>query len=298
MTAVVTGLVDHKLSRSEFIPIRGKRYHLRRWGNPEAPTVFLLHGWMDMSATFQFVVDALVQDWNLIAPDWGGLGLSEGRDGCYYLTEYLSDLDALLEHFTPTQPASILAHSMGANIATLYAGVRPERVACVVNMEGLGPVPGLVKNTSEMMSGWLLAQRQPVTSPTYRSVEHFAERLVKANNQLSMERARFLAEHFTRQREDGSFELLAESSVRATLPLYPHRDQILEIWSRVTARVLFMRGTASFVSRAIEKYPGEMRARIDVLANRDEMVFEGVTHNMQHEVPEQIAAAVERFLLL
>jgi pimeloyl-ACP methyl ester carboxylesterase len=296
VTIAAPNLVNHKVSRSEYISIHGKQYHIRRWGNPDAPMLFMLHGWMDLSATYQFVVDALVQEWNVIAPDWGGFGLSEGQNGCYYLTQYLRDLDALLEHFTPTRPASILAHSMGANIATIFAGVRPERVAYLVNMEGLGPVPSLIKNTSDMMSDWLLAQRDPVAPPTYRSVEHFAERLVKANSQLPKSRALFLAEHFTRQREDGQFELLAESSVRAMLPLYPHRDQILEVWSRVTAKVFFARGTASFVSRAIDKYPGEMRARIDVLANCEEVVFDGVTHNMQHEVPEQIAAAVEKFL--
>jgi pimeloyl-ACP methyl ester carboxylesterase len=44
-------------SRSEFLDIRGLRYHVRRWGRPGAPKLFLLHGWMDVSASFQFVVD-------------------------------------------------------------------------------------------------------------------------------------------------------------------------------------------------------------------------------------------------
>ena len=66
-----------KASRSEFLDIRGLRYHVRTWGNASAPKLFLLHGWMDVSASFQFVVDELRRDWHVIAPDWRGFGLSE-----------------------------------------------------------------------------------------------------------------------------------------------------------------------------------------------------------------------------
>ena len=49
-------------SRSEFVAVRGIRLHVRRWGNPDAPMLFMLHGWMDVGASFQFVVDALAED--------------------------------------------------------------------------------------------------------------------------------------------------------------------------------------------------------------------------------------------
>ena len=49
-------------SRSEFLNIRGLRDHLCHWGDDGAPLLFLLHGWLDCSATFQFVVDACEQD--------------------------------------------------------------------------------------------------------------------------------------------------------------------------------------------------------------------------------------------
>ena len=61
-----------KSSRSEFIDIRGLRTHVRHWGPEDAPRLFLLHGWLDVSAAFQFTVDALKQDWHVIAPDWRG----------------------------------------------------------------------------------------------------------------------------------------------------------------------------------------------------------------------------------
>ena len=66
-----------KPSRSEFLTIRGLRTHVRHWGREGAPKLFMSHGWMDMSASFQFVVDHLQGDWHVIANDWRGFGLSE-----------------------------------------------------------------------------------------------------------------------------------------------------------------------------------------------------------------------------
>jgi len=66
-----------KPSRSEFHAIRGLRHHVRIWGEAAAPRLFLLHGWMDVGASFQFLVDSFVRDWQVIAPDWRGFGLSD-----------------------------------------------------------------------------------------------------------------------------------------------------------------------------------------------------------------------------
>ena len=52
-----------KPSRSEFIPVRELTYHIRLWGDQSAPKLFMVHGWMDVSASFQFLVDALQRDW-------------------------------------------------------------------------------------------------------------------------------------------------------------------------------------------------------------------------------------------
>ena len=52
---------------SLFLPIRGLRYHAHVWGDaslvtPERPPLLLLHGWMDVGASFQFLVDALAAE--------------------------------------------------------------------------------------------------------------------------------------------------------------------------------------------------------------------------------------------
>ena len=79
-------------ARSEFLAVRGLRHHIRHWGPNDAPTLFMLHGWMDMSASFQFLVDALVQEWHVIAPDWRGFGQTEWAAEAYWFPEDMADL--------------------------------------------------------------------------------------------------------------------------------------------------------------------------------------------------------------
>jgi pimeloyl-ACP methyl ester carboxylesterase len=130
-----------KVSRSEFVPIRQLRYHVRQWGtpSPDTPPLVLVHGWMDVAASFQFVVDALQHDHWVIAPDWRGFGLTEtpATDN-FWFPDYLADLDFLLDHYVGDKPVHLVGHSMGGHIATLYAGVRPERVRRLINLEGFG----------------------------------------------------------------------------------------------------------------------------------------------------------------
>ena len=91
-----------------------------------ARKLFLLHGWMDVSASFQFLVDALSRR---VAR--AGAGLARLRpdrvtpqDG-YWFADYVADLDALVHALAPGEAVDIAGHSLGANVAMLYAGVRP-----------------------------------------------------------------------------------------------------------------------------------------------------------------------------
>ena len=111
-------------SESRFVTIRGLRYHVRHWPAAGAPKIVLLHGWMDVSASFQFLVDELAQDWDVYAPDWRGYGLTEwGRADCYWFPDYIADLDALLREISSMEPVNLVGHSLGGNVAALYAGV-------------------------------------------------------------------------------------------------------------------------------------------------------------------------------
>src|ERR1700730_15695902 len=148
-------------SESQFLDIRGLKYHVRRWAQPGAPKMVLLHGWMDVSASFQFLVDALRGKWDVFAPDWRGYGLSAwGKSDCYWFPDYIADLEFLLDEIEPEKPLDLVAHSLGGNVAALYAGIRPERVAKLVNLEGFGLPPTRPEQAPKRYSQWLEELRE------------------------------------------------------------------------------------------------------------------------------------------
>ena len=104
------------------MPIRGLQYHCRIWGDPAAPKVFLLHGAQDVSASWQFTVDEMKQDWHFIAPDWRGYGMTSWGGGqSYYQQDLVGDLHKLLAHYSSDEPAVLMTHSLGGNVSAVYA---------------------------------------------------------------------------------------------------------------------------------------------------------------------------------
>src|SRR5258706_14499950 len=122
-------------SESEYLELRGLRYHVRRWAGDPARKVVLLHGWMDVSASFQFLVDAMKPDWDVYAPDWRGYGLSAGAGSdSYWVPDYIADLDFLLDRIQPDSPVNLGRPSLGGNRGGLYARRPPERIPRFVNL--------------------------------------------------------------------------------------------------------------------------------------------------------------------
>lgn len=291
-----------KQSRSEYIELRGVRTHVRRWGSADAPQLFLLHGWMDVSASFQFLVDAFASDWQVIAPDWRGFGQSQWNNDSYWFPDYIADLDALLAHYSPDAPVRLVGHSLGGNAACLYAGIRPERVAAVATLEGFGlhasdPVEAPVR-----YANWLEQLRSGAT-PAYNRYADRAElaaRLRSVNPRLSADQAAFLAEHLGEEREEdaGKVVVAADPYHKLPSPILYRLDDAKACWRSVTAPVLWVAARDSFIMKSFAGVVGEAdyQERIACFRNIRTAMLEDAGHNMHHDQPEQVARLVESFL--
>ncbi|HTH45584.1 MAG TPA: alpha/beta fold hydrolase, partial [Oxalicibacterium sp.] len=219
-----------KPSRSSFLTVRGLRYHIRHWGCDDAPIIVMLHGWMDVSASFQFLADAFTRDWHVIAPDWRGFGLSDAAPGGYWYPDYLADLDAILDHYAPARPVYLLGHSLGANVAGIYAGVRPARVAKLIDIEGFGMPITPPTEAPARYAQWLDALQAPGGLRPYPTLQDVAARLQKTNPRLGDARAAFLARHWAAQNEDGSWRILADAQHRLPNPTLYRVEEVLACW--------------------------------------------------------------------
>ncbi|RQO33431.1 alpha/beta hydrolase [Herminiimonas sp. KBW02] len=286
-----------KSSYSEWITIRGLQYHIRHWGEPDAPVLFMLHGWMDVSASFQFLVDSLQGEWHVIAPDWRGFGLTDHAAGNYWFPDYLADLDAILQHYSPEHAVNLLGHSLGANVAGIYAGVRSQRVKRLVLLEGFGMPATQAQDAPARFTNWLDELREPPLLRNYGSSAEVARRLQKNNPRLNNERAAFLSVHWAVPDKDGRWELQADPAHRLSNPYLYRIEEVLACWRAITAPVLWVEGKQSELLARFGTDPRAVIAeRIACIADAQVVLLDDAGHMLQHDQPEKLAAAMEQFL--
>jgi pimeloyl-ACP methyl ester carboxylesterase len=285
-----------KPSRSTFLQIRGLRYHVREWGKVSAPRLVLLHGWMDVSASFQFAVDALVHDWHVLAPDWRGFGLTEWARGGYWFPDYIADLDSVLEHYSADAPVNLVGHSMGGNVANLYAGIRPERVAKLVLAEGFGLPPTVPDQAPARYAKWLHEWRAPPMLKPYKSFDEVAARLRHNNPGLTEERARWLAGHWAEEKAPDRVELRADPLHKMVNPVLYRTEEAMACWRCITAPTLWMLSGGDWIKRFIRD-EAALDAYRAAYRHRSECRIENAGHMMHHDQPQAFARAIETFIL-
>jgi pimeloyl-ACP methyl ester carboxylesterase len=293
-------LLIMKPSRSEFITVRGLEYHIRHWGSDDAPVIFMLHGWMDVSASFQFMVDCLQRDWHVIAPDWRGFGFtaSSGSDS-YWFPDYIGDLDAILHHYARDEAVNLLGHSMGGNVACIYAGVRPARISKLVNLEGFGMPATTPDQAPARYAKWLDELRVQPALRSYASKAEVAARLQKTNPRLTDERAAFLAGHWAAPNKEGGWEILGDPAHKLTNPTLYRVEEVLACWKAITAPVLWVEADDTDAWRwmgAKEKARIEVDRRIRFIADVRTASIRDAGHMLHHDQPEALAALIEQFL--
>lgn len=285
-------------SACEFIPVRNLCYHVRRWGREDAPPLFLLHGWMDASASFQFLAQHLAGQWQLIAPDWRGFGLTESAEDVFWFADYLADLDAILDHYSPSGTVMLCGHSLGGNVAMMYAGIRPERVTRVVNLEGFGLPTTEPDDAPQRYRQWLDQLRKPPASVPYPELATLMRRLQHSNPLLSSAKAEFLARNLAKEVE-GGWQILANPGHRLVNPLLYQVEEVLACWEAIAAPVLWMEGEHSHQAR----WPGdsdmnrnELERRINHVMELQRLVIAEAGHMLHQDQPQAVAEAIALFL--
>jgi pimeloyl-ACP methyl ester carboxylesterase len=285
-----------KRSHSEFHDVRGLRYHVRTWGESRARKIFLLHGWMDVSASFQFLVDCFEREWHVIAPDWRGFGLTEWAREGYWFPDYYADLDALLNLYQPDSPVLLVGHSMGGNIAGTYSGLRPERIAKLVTLEGLGMRRSEPAAAPKRIADWLDAQIETPRFATYGSFAELAARLKRNNPRLPDDKAEFLAREWGQETADGTVELRSDPRHKAANPYLYRIDETIACWRRITAPVLLVNGRDSHIRAWLKDHPEQFAERKAAFRDLREVELEDCGHMMHHDQPRLLARLIESFV--
>jgi pimeloyl-ACP methyl ester carboxylesterase len=288
---------------SRFVALRGLRYHLTTWGEPTpggAPPLVMMHGWMDIGASFQFVVDALAAERQVIAADWRGFGQTEApaATDAYWFADYLGDLDALLDAISPDAPVDLAGHSMGGNVVMTYAGVRPQRVRRLINLEGFG-LPDMPPDAAPgRLAKWLDELKVEQRLRDFASLDEVAARLCKTNPRLAADKAAWLAGQWAAPDGQGRWRLRADAAHKRINPVPYRAAEAVAVWRAITAPLLWVQGDRVDLDRhwGGRYTEAEFQQRLAVVPQVTQCKLRDAGHMLHHDQPEALAAAIEAHL--
>ena len=273
------------------------RLHYVDWGNPTAPPLILIHGWRDHSRNWDWVAQQLCNDFHVIAPDLRGHGDSAWtNDGQYPVSSYVYDLLQLIDQLQ-LAPVNIIAHSLGAHVATRYAGLYPHQVLRLMVIEGLGqlpnsPVEGNPEGVVDRLMRWLDAQRQLSARlpKRYSTWDQALQRMQEENRHLTPAQAQHLTTHGVIRNEDGTYSWKFDNYVRAFQPNDIPYPELTHLWGRITCPVKLVYGKDSWATDPVTD------GRIKYFRNATCDILEQAGHWLHHDRTEDFVALARSFL--
>lgn len=279
---------------SRFFESQRSRRNYVDWGNPEAPTLILLHGGRDSCRAWDWVASALAADWHVVAPDLKGHGDSDwSSDGAYPMAGFVLDLATFVAHLGRDR-VTIIGHSLGGNIALRFVASHPDLVDRLVAVEGMGPSTQTLRRLAlppgEQLRSWVtdrrtLAGRKP---RRYRSIDEAAARLLDGNPHLTADRAKHLAAEGVRAQEDGTYTWKYDNYTRGFAPVDTQRPR--DLWREIACPVLLVHGSESW---AVEQLSPD---NLSCFRNATVAMIDGAGHWPQHDHEPEFLAAVTAFL--
>lgn len=282
---------------SNFYTSQRLRLHYLDWGNHDAPPLIVQHGGMDHGRSWDPVALALKDDWHVIVPELRGHGDSQWTDdGDYTMAAYVYDFAQLI-HQQKLAPVTIVAHSLGGNIAIRYAGTFTDNVRKLVAIEGLGASPKVLaeraqKSPAERLSEWIdrkrdLSGRQP---KRYPSLEEAAARMQDKNQFLTNQMAEHLTRYGVNQNEDGTYSWKFDNYLRAWPPSDMPQADIEFLWGQISCPTLLMYGEESWATNPAQdgRIASFNTAQVEMYANAG--------HWVHHDRFEDFVASLKRFL--
>lgn len=284
--------------RHHHVDANGLRHHVLEWGGETgagtAPTVVLIHGYMDAAGSWDLVAEPLAQGGlRVLAPDMRGFGQGPraGGGAAYHFPDYVADVAALLEILTPDAgpPPVVVGHSMGGSVATYYAGAFPERVGRLVLLEGLGPPSMPLDVAPDRVRSWIRDTRQTLAKEPRLMAESDAFRRLALNHpgvapEILRSRMPYLVEELP-----GGLRWRADPIHRVTSPSVFTAAYHRTFAARVTCPVLSVSGGPEGF------HPPDEDERFRAFVDARAAVLPGAGHMMHWTRPAEVAALVLDF---
>jgi len=283
--------------QSRFYHSRGLRLHYLDWGNTGAPLLILLHGGLEHARVWDQLAQQLSADWQVVVPDLRGHGDSDwSTGGAYAIPDFVPDIAALVAALG-NRPATLVAHSLGGNIAIHYSALFPECVTRLCVIEGLGFSPEArakrdEKSRRQQLREWVdkvreLDQRGP---SRYPSVAAAVQRLMEHDPRLHRELAEYVCHHGLKPTGDGQWRWKYDHRIRGSGAAEVASVEPADLWQAIECPVLLMYGAESWASNP------QQDGRARHFAQAQVVTIEKAGHNLHHHQPEVFMGHLRAFL--
>lgn len=221
------------------------------WGDATAKPLLCVHGWLDNAHSFlplaeAFLASDLVKTHQLIALDWAGHGLSDKRPkGSFYpFIEYVYDLWSLTRQ-QDWQQLEIIAHSMGAFVANIFAAVDPERVTRLLAIEAFGLLSQSPEQTQATMRKGFLSRDAQLQKrrPHYPTVAAGIQARAKAGD-FSEQIAAQLVDRGIEKLAEHDYRFRADGLLRVASPTRLTDAQVADLLQAIEAQFTLVLGTS------------------------------------------------------
>jgi pimeloyl-ACP methyl ester carboxylesterase len=183
----------------------------------------------------------------------------------------------------------------------IYAGVRPERVARLINLEGFGMPATQPEQAAAKFAQWMNEVKQlnngAISLKTYDSLDAVAARLMKTNKRLNPDKARWLASHWSAELAPGQWSILGEAAHKITTAQLYREDETLAIFSSITAPTLMLEASDDSMA---QWWKGaftltQHHQRLKSVAHIEIAQVADCGHMLHHDQPQAVAHLIERF---
>jgi len=273
----------------------GLELHVHEWPAADARAAcVLLHGFQDGGRSFDLVAPSLSRaGLHVFAPDLRGFGASARvpLGGYYHFPDYVFDVADLIDAVSPDAPIVLVGHSMGGTVASMYAGVFPERVALLALLEGVGPPAMPDAISPDRFKSWVEGVRaMRARADKTMSLDEAVRRLSTNHPHVPQHVIRLRAEQLTREVEGGRRVWTFDPMHRTTSPAFFSVDRWKAHAARITAPTLIVGGGP------LGFHPHDEAERVATIVHAKTTEIADAGHMMHWTRPEALAKILLDFV--
>ena len=271
--------------------INGQIIAAKIWNENNGMPTLALHGWLDNAGSFDKLAP-LLPDSYIVAIDFPGHGLSSHKPMAspIHLIDMVIDSIHVANHLGWDKFA-LLGHSLGACIASLIAGVIPERIEYSLLIDALGPLSRPAELAPSQLGSYIeqMASIPFKSPPQYPTLQDALKARLKVND-MQVDSGTCIVKRGLKKLANDHYTWRTDPRLLMPLPLSLTEEQVLAFLEKISSPVCLV--------RPLNGYPFAddlMQGRLSAVPHAQLFTMPG-EHHVHLDDPLRVAECFKGFL--